>query len=60
MACSNTKKVKANLPVHLGDKSLLRYNSKLPLVIYAPKDVDVSYRIWQAPKTTQKATIVNN
>lgn len=60
MACNNKQKVKANLPVHLGEKNVLRYNSKLPLVIYAPKDIDISYRIWQAAKTTQKATIVNN
>lgn len=34
--------------VQMQDSPLVRYNSKLPLVIYAPKDVEVKYRIWQA------------
>ena len=31
-----------------GEPYLIRYNSKLPIVVYAPKDVDVRYRIWSA------------
>lgn len=60
MACDNKQKRKANIPVNFADQDLLRYNSKLPIVIYAPKDIDIQYRIWQAAKTTQKTTIVNN
>ncbi|HEY2753163.1 serine protease inhibitor ecotin [Phenylobacterium sp.] len=30
------------------DEPLLRYNSRLPLVIYAPSDVEVRHRIWRA------------
>jgi ecotin len=26
----------------------VRYNSKLPIVVYAPTDVEVRYRIWSA------------
>jgi ecotin len=28
--------------------SLIRYNSRLPLVVYAPEGVEVRYRIWTA------------
>nr|WP_086940148.1 ecotin family protein [Thaumasiovibrio occultus] len=30
--------------------SLYRYNSKVPLVIYAPADLDIDYRVWSAEK----------
>lgn len=30
------------------DLSFIRYNSKLPIVVYIPKDVQLSYRIWSA------------
>ena len=31
-----------------GEPALIRYNSRLPLVVYAPTDVEVRYRIWSA------------
>ncbi|MFC7338577.1 ecotin [Haloferula chungangensis] len=31
-----------------GEPYLIRYNSKLPVVIYAPKDVEVRYRLWRS------------
>lgn len=31
-----------------GDPYLVRYNSRLPLVVYVPKGVEVRYRIWHA------------
>jgi ecotin len=31
-----------------GDPCLVRYNSRLPVVIYVPEGVDVRYRIWSA------------
>ncbi len=31
-----------------GDPSLVRYNSRLPLVVYVPEGVEVRYRIWAA------------
>jgi len=31
-----------------GEPYLVRYNSRLPLVIYVPEDAQVRYRIWQA------------
>lgn len=37
-----------------GEPYLVRYNSKLPLVVYAPKDCEVRYRIWTAPDETSE------
>ncbi|WP_313438568.1 serine protease inhibitor ecotin [Novosphingobium sp.] len=34
--------------VHGGDEPFLRYNSRLPIVIYTPTDVELRYRIWRA------------
>ena len=31
-----------------GEPTLIRYNSRLPVVVYAPRDVEVRYRIWTA------------
>lgn len=31
-----------------GDPYLIRYNSKLPVVVYVPEGVEVRYRIWTA------------
>ena len=47
MACPDGKKKQAFVPV-VGDGFLLRYNSKLPVVVYVPNDVEVRYRIWSA------------
>jgi len=31
-----------------GDPYLIRYNSRLPIVVYVPEGVEVRYRIWTA------------
>ena len=31
-----------------GEAQLMRYNSRLPLVVYVPKGVEVRHRIWRA------------
>jgi len=31
-----------------GDPYIIRYNSRLPIVVYLPADVEVRYRIWTA------------
>jgi len=31
-----------------GESIIVRYNSKLPIVVYAPKGYEIRYRIWQA------------
>ena len=33
------------------EQPLLRYNSRLPVVVYAPSDVEVRYRVWRAGET---------
>ena len=39
------------------DKGLLRYNSKLPVVVYVPDDFDAHYRIWTAKEESEVAKI---
>jgi ecotin len=39
-----------------GEPTLLRYNSKLPVVVYVPEDVEVRYRLWRAPAEATKAS----
>ena len=34
---------------------LVRYNSRLPIVVYAPTDYQVRYRIWQASEVFNEA-----
>ena len=36
-----------------GDPYLIRYNSRLPIVVYAPEGVEVRYRIWTAGAETR-------
>ena len=36
-----------------GDPYLIRYNSRLPVVVYVPDGAEVRYRIWHADKTMQ-------
>lgn len=38
--------------VRAADEPLLRYNSRVPLVVFAPRDVEVRYRIWRAGAET--------
>ncbi|WP_029905539.1 serine protease inhibitor ecotin [Prevotella sp. 10(H)] len=33
-----------------GQTQIVRYNSKLPIVVYAPQGYEVKYRIWKAEK----------
>lgn len=41
--------------VRSADGPLLRYNSRLPLVVFAPNDVEIRYRIWRAgPEVTAR------
>jgi ecotin len=38
------------------DQPLLGYNSRLPIVVYAPEGFEVRYRIWQAGNNIGSAT----
>ena len=33
----------------------IQYNSRLPIVIYVPKNYEVRYRVWEAPDSFDKA-----
>jgi len=48
MACPPDQKEQEAFVQVQTDKDLLRYNSKLPVVVYVPNDFDVHYRIWTA------------
>lgn len=39
-----------------GEPNLMRYNSRLPVVVYVPEGVEVRYRVW---KTEPEATSVD-
>ncbi|PTS86763.1 ecotin [Pseudomonas sp. HMWF032] len=54
MACPDNSRKQAFVPVG-GEPHLVRYNSKLPVVIYAPADVQVRYRIWSAAANSTAA-----
>ena len=41
--------VKKSVPA--GQNLLIRYNSKLPVVVIAPAGYDIQYRVWSAPAT---------
>ncbi|ATX88713.1 serine protease inhibitor ecotin [Klebsiella aerogenes] len=55
MGCPDGKKEKKFVTAGLGDAAMLRYNSKLPIVVYTPANVDVKYRIWKAEETIGNA-----
>ncbi|POU71239.1 ecotin [Leclercia sp. LSNIH6] len=55
MACPDGKKSAKFVTANLGEHSLLRYNSKLPIVIYTPDNVEVKYRVWQADEKIENA-----
>lgn len=38
-----------------GDPYLIRYNSRLPIVVYVPEGTEVRYRLWQASPTFEAA-----
>ncbi len=54
MACPAGTEKEAFVPVQ-GDNFTLQYNSKLPIVVYAPNGVDVRYRVWSGSKELQSA-----
>lgn len=41
--------------VSLGGETIVRYNSRVPLVVYVPAGVEVRYRFWRAETTMRTA-----
>lgn len=50
MLCPDAKKTKKFVSAQ---PIMLDYNSRLPIVVYAPKGYDVQYKIWTAGKTIE-------
>ena len=57
MACPDGKKTEKFVTAYLGDHSLLRYNSKLPIVVYTPENIEVKYRLWKADEKIDDAQV---
>jgi ecotin len=56
MACADNTKQNKFVTVRSNPANQLqRYNSKLPIVVYAPQDIQVKYRVWNAAETTEDA-----
>lgn len=47
MGCPDTAKTDQFIAFNMDDDALLRYNSRMPIVVYAPENLTVGYRIWQ-------------
>ena len=41
--------------IDAGELSWLRYNPRLPIVLYVPAGVEVRYRVWRADATIHEA-----
>lgn len=52
MACPDSKLTEQFIHIQ---PQLLRYNSKLPVVIYVPEEMEVKYRIWSASRKMKQA-----
>lgn len=55
MACPPGEEPKEAFVQVRGDGQLLRYNSKLPIVVYVPTGFEVRYRIWAAGEESRQA-----
>ena len=49
----NAKKIQRFVALG-GDPYLIRYNSRLPIVVYVPEGVEVHYRIWSTDRISNK------
>ena len=54
MACPEGTEKEAFVAAQ-GDNFTLRYNSKLPIVVYAPKELELRYRIWTGSQQLHSA-----
>jgi len=53
MGCPDNKKTKKF--IQLPQPLLLNYNSKIPVVLYIPRDLEVRYKVWTAGKQIKQA-----
>lgn len=59
MGCPDNSTTERFIGLHFGQDAFVRYNSKLPLVIYAPENLTVGYRIWQTDGILQGQSTAN-
>lgn len=57
MACPANKKERKFVAASLGEQGMLSYNSKLPIVVYTPDNIEVNYRIWKGEDKMTAAKI---
>jgi ecotin len=57
MACPEESK---HIEFIKSTSELLRYNSKVPIVIYAPKGFEIRYKIWKREIDEFEATVITN
>ena len=57
MACPPDAPKKQQFVAATGDGFKIRYNSKLPVVVYAPHGYEVRYRIWSASEDIRQAAV---
>lgn len=56
MACPEGTEKQAFVAAQ-SDNYMLGYNSKLPIVVYTPENLEVRYRIWSGDKDLHSATV---
>jgi ecotin len=55
MACPPDQPPRRAFVPLTGEPTLVRYNARLPIVIYAPEGLQVRWRLWKAENDGQKA-----
>ncbi|MFY4706695.1 serine protease inhibitor ecotin [Burkholderia glumae] len=57
MACAPSATPQSAFVIGRGDGFLLRYNSRLPVVVYVPDGYEVRYRLWQGSNEVGRAVV---
>lgn len=55
MACPPDQPPRRQFVALGGEPTVVRYNASLPIVVYAPRDLQVRWRMWKAETSQQKA-----
>jgi ecotin len=55
MACPPDQPPRRQFVALGGQPTVVRYNASLPIVVYAPRDLQVRWRLWRAETTQQQA-----
>jgi ecotin len=55
MACPPDQPPRRQFVALGGEPTVVRYNASLPIVVYAPRDLQVRWRLWKAETGQQKA-----